>query len=134
MNKFKEIESIKVLFEKILGSEIIVVDEDITKDVYVTKENIFINFVKKLEEAFETENKIYEAGRIELGPVTEPLWLVLEDVFKLLYGEDIRDLIWWYIFFRIGEDGKVIPFIDDDKEYIFKNAQELWTYVKTNYK
>jgi hypothetical protein len=69
-------------------------------------------------------------GGIELGQITEPLWFVLESAFKLLYGPDATSLIWWYIFDRIEKDGEIIPFTDEDgKEYIFKDAKELWMYV-----
>jgi hypothetical protein len=96
----------------------------------VTEEIIFVVFIQRLEEAFETENKLYEIGGIELGQITEPLWFVLESAFKILYGEDTTNLIWWYIFDRIEEDGEILPFTDEDgKEYIFNNVKELWMYI-----
>jgi len=123
--EFEGINDVKKLFKKILGSEVIVNDS-----MDVTEEIIFVVFIQRLEEAFETENKLYEIGRIELGQVTEPLWFVLEHTFKLLYGEEATNLIWWYIFDRIGENDEITPFTDEDgKEYIFKDAKELWMYV-----
>ena len=113
------------MFKKILGSEVIVNDS-----MDVTEEIIFVVFIQRLEEAFETENKLYEIGGIELGQVTEPLWFVLEHTFKLLYGEEATNLIWWYIFDRIGENDEITPFTDEDgKEYTFQNAKELWMYI-----
>ena len=123
--EFEGIDDVKKLFKKILGSEVIVNDS-----MDVTEEIIFVVFIQRLEEAFETENKLYEIGRIELGQVTEPLWFVLEHTFKLLYGEEATNLIWWYIFDRIGENDEITPFTDEDgKEYTFQNAKELWMYV-----
>ena len=123
--EFEGIDDVKKLFKKILGSEVIVNDS-----MDVTEEIIFVVFIQRLEEAFETENKLYEIGGIELGQVTEPLWFVLEHTFKLLYGEEATNLIWWYIFDRIGENDEITPFIDEDgKEYTFQNAKELWMYI-----
>jgi hypothetical protein len=123
--EFEGINDVKKLFKKILGSEVIVNDS-----MDVTEEIIFVVFIQRLEEAFETENKLYEIGRIELGQVTEPLWFVLEHTFKLLYGEEATNLIWWYIFDRIGENNEITPFTDEDgKEYTFQNAKELWMYI-----
>ena len=123
--EFEGIDDVKKLFKKILGSEVIVNDS-----MDVTEEIIFVVFIQRLEEAFETENKLYEIGGIELGQVTESLWFVLEHTFKLLYGEEATNLIWWYIFDRIGENDKIIPFTDEDgKEYTFQNAKELWMYI-----
>jgi hypothetical protein len=123
--EFEGIDDVKKLFKKILGSEVIVNDS-----MDVTEEIIFVVFIQRLEEAFETENKLYEIGGIELGQVTEPLWFVLEHTFKLLYGEEATNLIWWYIFDRIGENDEITPFTDEDgKEYTFQNAKELWMYI-----
>ncbi len=123
--EFEGIDDVKKLFKKILGSEVIVNDS-----MDMTEEIIFVVFIQRLEEAFETENKLYEIGRIELGQVTEPLWFVLEHTFKLLYGEEATNLIWWYIFDRIGENDEITPFTDEDgKEYTFQNAKELWMYI-----
>ena len=123
--EFEGIDDVKKLFKKILGSEVIVNDS-----MDVIEEIIFVVFIQRLEEAFETENKLYEIGGIELGQVTEPLWFVLEHTFKLLYGEEATNLIWWYIFDRIGENDEITPFTDEDgKEYTFQNAKELWMYI-----
>ena len=123
--EFEGIDDVKKLFKKILGSEVIVNDS-----MDVTEEIIFVVFIQRLQEAFETENKLYEIGGIELGQVTEPLWFVLEHTFKLLYGEEATNLIWWYIFDRIGENDEITPFTDEDgKEYTFQNAKELWMYI-----
>lgn len=123
--EFDGIDDVKNLFKEILGSEVIVSDS-----MDITEEIIFVVFIQRLEESFEIENKLYEIGNIELGQITEPLWFVLEQTFKLLYGEEATNLVWWYIFDRIEKDGSVIPFVDEDgKEYNFKNAKELWMYI-----
>ena len=122
---FEGMDDVKNLFKEILGSDVIVSDS-----MDITEEIIFVVFIQKLEEAFEIENQLYEMGGIELVQITEPLWFVLESAFKLLYGPDATSLIWWYIFDRIEKDGEILPFTDEDgKEYIFKDAKELWMYV-----
>ena len=119
------IDDVKNLFKEILGADVVVSDS-----MDITEEIIFVVFIQRLEESFEIENKLYEIGNIELGQITEPLWFVLEQTFKLLYGEEATNLVWWYIFDRIEKDGSVIPFVDEDgKEYNFKNAKELWMYI-----
>lgn len=123
--EFDGIDDVKNLFKEILGADVVVSDS-----MDITEEIIFVVFIQRLEESFEIENKLYEIGNIELGQITEPLWFVLEQTFKLLYGEEATNLVWWYIFDRIEKDGSVIPFVDEDgKEYNFKNAKELWMYI-----
>jgi len=64
---FEGMDDIKNLFKEILGSDVIVSDS-----MDITEEIIFVVFIQKLEEAFETENKLYEMEGIELGQITEP--------------------------------------------------------------
>ena len=123
------VENIKELFEEILGSDVIVKDS-----MDINEEIVFIVFIERLEEAFEVEEKIFTSSGIELGAVTEPLWFVLENSFKLLYGEEATKLVWWWVFDRIDKDGDVGPYIDeDDRELYFTDTHELWLYINHRY-
>jgi len=124
--EFEGIENIKNLFTQILGSEVTIKD-----NIDATEEGVFLAFIKKIEESYEVENKIFEVSGIDLTKITDPLWFVLETSLKLLYGEEASDLIWWYIFDRFHPDGTIIPLEDEEgKEYIFKSAKDLWSYIK----
>jgi hypothetical protein len=124
--EFEGIDDIKDLFNQILGSEVIIKD-----NIDATEEGVFIVFIKKLEEAYNVENQLFDIGGLELAKITDPLWFVLENSFKFLYGEEAADLIWWYIFDRFNPDGSVVPLEDENgKEYIFKDAKDLWSYIK----
>jgi len=124
--EFEGAQDIKNLFKQILGSEVIIKD-----NIDATEEGVFLAFIKKLEEAYEIENKLFEVSGIELGKVTDPLWFVLENSFKFLYGEEAAELIWWYIFDRFNPDGSIVPLEDEDgKQYIFNDPKDLWAYIK----
>ena len=124
--EFEGTDDIKDLFNQILGSEVIIKD-----NIDATEEGVFIVFIKKLEEAYNVENQLFDIGGLELAKITDPLWFVLENSFKFLYGEEAADLIWWYIFDRFNPDGSVVPLEDENgKEYIFKDAKDLWSYIK----
>lgn len=124
--EFEGIDDIKDLFNQILGSEVIIKD-----NIDATEEGVFVVFIKKLEEAYNIENQLFDVGGLELAKVTDPLWFVLENAFKFLYGEEAADLVWWYIFDRFNPDGSVVPLEDENgKEYIFKDAKDLWSYIK----
>ena len=124
--EFEGLGDIKDLFNQILGSEVTIKD-----NIDATEEGVFLVFIKKLEEAYEIENKLYEVSGIELAKVTDPLWFVLETSFKFLYGEEAADLIWWYIFDRFNPDGSVVPLEDEDgKQYTFNDPKDLWAYIK----
>lgn len=124
--EFEGIEDIKNLFNQILGSEVTIKD-----NIDATEEGVFLAFIKKLEKAYEVENQLFEVSGIELARVTDPLWFVLENTFKFLYGEEATGLIWWYIFDRFNPDGTVVPLEDESgKQYTFKDAKDLWSYIK----
>lgn len=123
---FEGLDDIKNLFNQVLGSEVTIKD-----NIDATEEGVFLAFIKKLEESYEVENKLFEVSGIELAKVTDPLWFVLENSFKFLYGEEAADLILWYIFDRFNPDGSIVPLEDENgKEYIFENAKDLWSYIK----
>jgi len=125
-DEFEGIQDIKDLFNQVLGSEVTIKD-----NIDATEEGVFIVFIKKLEEAYEIENKLFEAGGIELTKITDPLWFVLENSFKFLYGEEASELIFWYIFDRFNPDGSIVPLEDENgKQYIFKDPKDLWSYIK----
>lgn len=124
--EFEDLNDIKNLFTQILGSEVTIKD-----NIDATEEGVFLVFIKKLEEAYNIENQLFEVSEIELAKITDPLWFVLENSFKFLYGEEAADLIWWYIFDRFNPDGTIVPLEDENgKQYIFKEPKDLWSYIK----
>ena len=122
-------DDIKKLFRQVLGSEV-----NIKDNIDATEEGVFTIFIKKLEEAFEIENIVFKEGGIELSKATNPLWFVIENSFKFLYGEEATTLIFWYVMDRIGDDGKIIPIEDENgKKYTFEDPKDLWRYIKYRY-
>jgi hypothetical protein len=128
-NDFEDVDGIKNLFKQILGTEVIIKD-----NLDSTEETVFTVLVNKLEESQLIENKLFNEGGVELNQITDPLWFVLENTFKLLYGIEATDLILWYIYDRFDSEGKLIPIPDEEEELILKTTSDLWDYIKTNYK
>jgi hypothetical protein len=125
-NEFEGINDIKELFNQILGSEVIIKD-----NLDATEEGVFLVFIKKLEEAYEMENDLFEVSGIELTKITDPLWFVLENTFKFLYGEEAANLVWWYVFDRFNPDGTIVPLEDESgKQYTLNSPKDLWSYIK----
>ena len=76
--KFIGEEEIKHLFQNILGADI-----NIKDNLKQTEETVFCLFVKKLEESKIIEDKVFEEGHIDLKKVTDPLWIVVENLLKM---------------------------------------------------
>jgi hypothetical protein len=122
-------DDMKTLFTNILGSEVTIKD-----NISGVEENIFITFIQKIEDSQLVENKLFEEGGIELSRVTDPLWFVIENSFKFLYGEEATDLILWYIYDRFSPDGEIIELEDESgKTSILKNPKDLWSYIQFHF-
>ena len=117
------------LFNSILGSKVSIKD-----NMDKTEESIFVHFVNELDKAQTAEHKLFENSKIELNHYTDPLWNVIENLLKLLYGEDQAELIQWYIYDRFNADGSIVPIEDESgKKYIFTNPEDLWSYMNYRY-
>ena len=119
-DEFGDIEEIKNMFTEILGSEVNVKD-----NIDNTELDIFVTLIKKLEEAVRVETNS------DVSKATDPLWFVIEIGLESMYGEEAKELIYWYIFDRFEKDGSLIPLEDEDgKIYIFKDVKEFYGYLK----
>jgi hypothetical protein len=126
MENFKDI---KGLFKKVLGSEVTVKD-----NIQVTEESVFCLFVEKLEQSHKLEMKLIDVAELDCNKVTDPLWLVIENLLKFVYGEEAANIIMWYIYDRFNPDGSIVPLEDEKgKTYLLSTPKDLWSYIKYRY-
>lgn len=117
---------LKNLFKLILGTEV-----NIKDNIDETEEAVFKNFIQKLENSYKIENEVFESSGIDLTKVTDGLWFVLENSLKMIYGQDAGDIIIWYIYDRFNPDGSIVPLEGPgDKQFLLKNSDDLWSYIK----
>lgn len=127
IEEFDEINNVKNLFAKILGSEVEIID-----NLDGTKENVFIMLLEKLEASYKKETSLFSDFGIDVSLFTDDLWFVVEGFFKMLYGEEVSEMILWYLFDRINEKGEINEFIVDEEEgegVIIKTPKELWDFI-----
>ena len=123
---FEGEENIRDLFKEMLGSDVIIKD-----NIKENEKKLFIIFVEQLEKAKTLEDETIEMG-LDLHPLVEPLWIVIENMLKLQFGLDITNLIMFYLYDRIGPDGKIIPLVEEksNKKFKFKSPEDLFAYIK----
>jgi len=126
---FEGEDDIRDLFKQMLGSDIIIKD-----NIKENEEKLFILFVEQLETAKNLEDKTIEVG-LDLHPLVHPLWIVIENMLKLQFGLDTTNLIMFYLYERIGPDGKIIPLIEEEsgKKFKLKTPKDLFAYIKFRY-
>jgi len=123
-------EGLKDLFESILGAEVKIKD-----NMDVVEELIFKKNIKKLEDSHILENALIEDYGISIGQIIDPLWEIIEDNFTLIYGENELETIMWYINERHNPSGEIIPLVNEDgKEFLIKDVNDLWDYIKNKIK
>lgn len=61
---------------------------------------------------------------------------IIEDLILLKYGEWRTDIIFWYIYERMDDEGKIYPLLveqengEEDEEVIISNPDELWDFLE----
>jgi hypothetical protein len=129
MNEFfnseQEKENIKTLFDTILNSNV-----NVYENVNIYKKH-FISTIKNLERGAFGEKQFQKENQGDLSPIVDPLWFSIELMLSNLYGNQVANLMLWYLFDRIDINGNVLPYTDKDNNIIVLDTpDDLWDYVK----
>jgi len=108
-------------------------EESKTSKVKKEKE-IFIENVTLLEQCFKRADDIHEHLGIDLYMYEEPFLQIIENLFLIKYGETVSEIVFWYLYERVGEDGVIHPLIYEEEnkepiELIIKTPTDLWKFV-----
>ena len=121
----EEIKYIKKLFDTVLGANITVKD-----NIKATESTVFEILIQKADDSLNLEDKLGEMD-IDITKITDPLWFVIENQFKLIYGEEATEIIMWYLMERLDEDNNVMALEDEDENKIILNKPiDLWKYLQ----
>lgn len=124
----KFINSTQKLFKILLG-----VDVEVSSSVDANDEAVFVQIVSSLTEAAEREQKLFRTFGLNTTAYTNTLWEVVELLLESVYGNEIQDMILWYIFDRINPDGVIEPVVGNKGEKIYiKNVRQLWHYTQNH--
>lgn len=121
----EEIKYIKKVFDTVLGANTIVKD-----NIKATESTVFEILIQKADDSLNLEDKLGEMN-IDITKITDPLWFVIENQFKLIYGEEAAEVIMWYLMERLDEDNNVMALEDEDENKIILNKPiDLWKYLQ----
>lgn len=82
-------------------------------------------------ETFVAKSNILLGIGVNLGEYYFDIFQIIEDLIAENYGEAVLEMILWYLFDRIDRKGKIVPFIGEDKkEYLIKDVDDLYYYIK----
>jgi len=108
-------------------------EESKTSKVKKEKE-IFVENVTLLEQCFKRADDIHEHLGIDLYMYEEPFLQIIENLFLIKYDETVSEIVFWYLYERIGDDGVIHPLIYEEEnkepiELIIKTPTDLWKFV-----
>lgn len=124
----EEFDVIKVALEKIVGVKLVAED---TSDVLSDEKNQFCKLVAHLDKLFQQEQKLYVDYGIDISSIVQPYWDMLEELFDFAFDESITEIIWFYVYDRKNQNGKVIGWEDEDgTEYKFETPSDLYEFIQ----
>jgi hypothetical protein len=105
------------------------------KQETITEKELFIESMDMFTEAWNRSNETYEKYKINLLEYEEQFYQVIEGFILLKYGLWKTEIILWYIFARVDENGEVIPLTykikdKEEEEIILNTSNDLWEFLK----
>jgi len=98
------------------------------------KKTLFINLIKKYDDALVRSMMMDNQFRLDLSLYEEPFYQMIDDLILLTYGEDIYQLIAFYFFERLNDDGTENFIVGPAMEQIFiKNPNDLYDTIQKLY-
>jgi hypothetical protein len=98
------------------------------------EKEVFIETIILLEHCLKRSDILYEDFNIDLYSYGEYFIKVVENLLLIKYGEVINEIIFWYLYDRVDESGKIYPLVyeEEDKEevkLIIKTPNDLWKFI-----
>jgi len=98
------------------------------------KKTLFINLIKKYDDALVRSMMMDNQFRLDLSSYEETFYQMIDDLILLTYGEDIYQLIAFYFFERLNDDGTENFIVGPAMEQIFiKNPNDLYDTIQKLY-
>lgn len=125
-----DLNDINEFFEEIFGGKVI-----ITSQNPVENEKDQLQFVvTMLQSMLDRDMKLAEITGVEFSSYNEPYFIIIDNLLLLHYGEDISDVISFYLYSNKDEDGNYIPYNDDEENPIYiKDFEDLWEIVSKHF-
>jgi hypothetical protein len=100
------------------------------KEVKQSEDDFLLSIIERLCEVEAIVQASSQIG-INLFELEERYLTLIKDIFQKHYGEEITELIFWWVFESILPTGDILPIIDkDDKEHFIKTPKQLLKFLK----
>jgi hypothetical protein len=95
----------------------------------------FIDLVTQLENNWNSSNELYEKFKINLVEYEENFFSLIEDLISLHFGDWKTEIILWYVYGRIDDEGNLYSLMLSSKhkkekeEVIIDTPTQLWNFI-----
>lgn len=97
------------------------------------KKVLFLTFLNHVENALVKSQLLHEDFKIDMGKYEETFYEIVDSVILLAWGQEVYEIIYWYLYDRKTPDGEETYLIDnrtEEKVYI-RNVEELYELLIT---
>jgi len=97
------------------------------------KKKLFQTFLNQIEHVIVKSQLINEDFNIDMSKYEESFYQIVDSIILLAWGQEVYEVIYWYLYDRKTPDGEETYLIDpitEDHIYI-KNSEELYELLLT---
>jgi hypothetical protein len=98
------------------------------------KRELFISVINSIERLITRQNLMYSDFQLDFANYDDPFLDTIDALIVLHFGKEGAEVIVYYLWDRLNDDGTVNPLMDEGGNEIYlNNAGELWDLlVKIN--
>lgn len=87
--------------------------------------------VEMLQSIVERDFKLAELINVEFTSYNEPFFIIIENLIALHYGDDVADMLMFYVYGNKDENGNDIPYNEDEEgnPIYIKTFDDLWNAI-----
>lgn len=115
--------------QEIVGAKVDISESSKTKAK--REQEMFCKIVDLWDKTWQRGNKMFDEYQIDMGEYDSHFYQMIEGLFIMTYGEMKAEIIAWWVYERILEDGELAVIVTEDEvEHEIKNSKELFKFIK----
>ena len=94
------------------------------------RREIFVQIINGIEEVIIRSNIAMVDYGIDYSKYDDAFLMVIDALIYMNFGKEAAELISFYIWDRVNQDGSINPVLDEeDNEIVLKDANQLWDLI-----
>jgi len=110
------------------------INKRLEKNITISEYDLFVEIINNIEKQWANSNKMYEMFKVNLSEFEEGYYSIIEDLIMIKFGLWKSEIILWYIFGRLDNEGNVYPLVvstkDVEETFNLSTPKELWEFLE----